>query len=77
MGGVEQLKRGDFVRATYAGKTVDAMVTLVSPNGKSVFIMFDAMLGGHVGAMPISQEDDGTYVSVLEQLPIAIERLRR
>jgi hypothetical protein len=57
--------RGEFVRVTYRGQTVEAMVVLVSPNGESAALMFDAMLGGHVGMMPILWEG-GRYRSLME-----------
>lgn len=66
------LKRGDIVIATYGDKTVDAMVTLASPNGKSLIIMFEAMLGGHVGVMPVLMHDDGRFESLLEGRPISL-----
>lgn len=64
------LRRGDHVWATYDGKTVEAMVTLASSNGKSLIIMFEAMLGGHVGAMPVSMLSDGSFQSLMEGRPI-------
>lgn len=60
------LKRDDLVTATYQGKTVDAVVQLASPNGKSLIIRFEAMLGGHLGVMPVLQDDEGDYWSLME-----------
>lgn len=70
------LKQGDKVYATYNGRTVPAVVTLASPNGRSLVIAFEAMLGGHVGMMPIFQLNDGTYRSLLENEPVELERLQ-
>jgi len=47
------LKRGETVRLTFAGRTVDAFVALASPNGRSLFLMFDAVVGGYVGGLPL------------------------
>jgi hypothetical protein len=70
------MKKGDRVQATYEGRTVLATVTLASPNGKSLVIAWDdGMLGGHVGMMPILQEDDGTYLSLIEGQPIVLTAL--
>ncbi len=69
------LQRGDTVRATYDGNTVDAVVTLASPNGRSLVIAWDdGMLGGHLGVMPIWQEESGAYVSLIEGRPITLAR---
>lgn len=53
-------KTGEKCRVTYAGRTVDAVVRLASPNGRSLFLEFEAMLGGFVGAMPVLF-DDGEF----------------
>jgi len=71
------LKTGDQVIAMYDGKTVGATVLLASPNGRSLMIGWhdDAMLGGHVGMMPVFREDDGRYVSLIEQREIRFIRV--
>lgn len=66
------LRRGDFVRVTADGRTVRAMVTLASTNGRSIMVMFDARLGGWLGAMPLSLNDDGTW-SALDGMPATIQ----
>ena len=68
------LKEGDRVRAVYEGRTVNAVVVKASPNGRSLVIAWDeGMLGGHLGTMPIFQEQNGTYASLMEGLPITLE----
>jgi hypothetical protein len=47
------LTTGARARVTFAGRTVEATVALASPNGRSLFLTFDAMLGGYVGGMPL------------------------
>ena len=70
------LKKGDRVRAIYEGRTVRAVVTMASPNGRSLVIMWDdGMLGGHLGTMPIFQEQNGSYASLMEGLPITLTRI--
>ena len=66
-------KRGDFVDVTYDGRTVKAMVTLASGDGRSLFIQWgDDMLSGHCGEMPILQQDDGIYYSLMENQPVIL-----
>lgn len=73
----DPLKRGDFVKATYDGRTVEAMVTLASSNGRSLVIMWgDGMLGGHAGMMPISCDESGCY-SLIEGEPIKLTKIER
>lgn len=57
-------QRGDFVEITAGDRTVDGMVTLASPCGNSLIVMFDAILDGHVSAMPLVGDVDG-FVSVI------------
>ena len=70
------LQRGDFVMITTdTGRQVDAMVTHASPNGRSLLLMFDAMIGGWMGTMPIFQENDGSWWA-LDQMPITLTKRR-
>lgn len=69
-------RRDAWVFVTYKGKTVQAEVYKRSPNGKSVILRFDAMLGGYVGMMPIMWEEmeppPGRYVDLIEQQPLVV-----
>jgi hypothetical protein len=47
------LRRGQFVEVTVDGRTLRAMVVLASDNARSVLLMFDGLLGGYVGTMPV------------------------
>lgn len=77
---MKPLQRGEFVVVTASGRTVRAMVTLASANGRSIVLMFDAMLGGFVGVMPVSlDDDDGTGAATgaaLDGMPVTITRER-
>lgn len=53
------MKTGDRVSVTMEGRTVDAVVILASPNGRSLILQFEAILGGYVGMMPVL-DDHGT-----------------
>ena len=68
------LQRGDYVWIERDDKRMQAMVTLASPNGKSLIVMFDGMFGGYLGMMPLSFED-GEYVDLIERKPVKLERL--
>jgi hypothetical protein len=57
-------KTGDLVRITYEGRSVDGAVKLASPNGLSLMLEFDAILGGCVGMMPVLYEG-GQFICLL------------
>jgi hypothetical protein len=68
-------KKGDFVRVTCDGRTVEGMVTMASPNGRSLVLMFEALLAGHAGKMPVLQHDDGSFCALLNGAPVGIEKV--
>ena len=75
------LKRGDVVEITAHGTTKRAMVTLASPNGRSLMVMFDGGLfwpgpeGAYVGVMPLFQTDHGDYIELINQRPVTVTRI--
>jgi hypothetical protein len=71
------LKRGDFVHVTFQGRTVRAMVTIASPDARSLMIMFDGMLGGFVGMMPLLWREarpglEAGYVDLIQHAPAVV-----
>lgn len=55
-------KTGDQARIIYEGRTVLGSVKLASPNGHSLMLEFDAILGGFAGMMPALMDDrEGIY----------------
>lgn len=66
--------KGDRIEIDYNGRTVDGAVTLASPNGLSLMIEFEAMLGGHVGKMPVSMTDASNGYSILDGTEITIRK---
>ena len=48
------------------------MVTLASENGRSIMLMFDAILGGWAGTLPALLDADGWRA--LNGMPLTIER---
>lgn len=68
------LKTGDHVLIGYADRwSVPGIVKLASPNGKSLMLQFEALLGGYAGLMPVLQRDDGSYRDLLMGKPVHIE----
>lgn len=70
------LRRGDFVTITGGGKTMEAMVGIASENGVSLVVLFDGMITGHVGAMPLLKDGE-TYRSIMDNTIVTIERKER
>lgn len=68
------LKTGDIVMITYGAQTVRGAVKLASPNGRSVMLEFEAMLGGFVGMMPALGDEKGVYRDLLFNQPVGLER---
>jgi len=46
---------------------------MASQNGRSLVLEFEAILDGHVGAMPVLQQDDGGYVALMTGSPITLK----
>lgn len=64
---------GDPVTIGCQGRTVQGVVELASPNGKSLMLSFEAMLAGHVGMMPVLLEDDGVFRSIISGIAVELE----
>lgn len=69
-------EKGDSVQIEHEGRTVDGTITLASPNGKSLILAFEAMLGGHVGQMPVTMRDDGlTGYSIIDGTEVRVRKM--
>lgn len=55
-------RKGQLVKLTADWRTVDAVITIASPNGKSLFVRFEAILNGHGGCMPLLQDDSRSWL---------------
>lgn len=65
---------GDRVLITYEGRTVPGAVVLASPNGRSLMLSFEAILGGYVGMMPVlRQAADDVYRDVFNQNEVTVK----
>lgn len=42
-------------------------------NGRSLMLTFDGILDGHLGAMPVLQNEEGVYRSVMTGVVVTIE----
>jgi hypothetical protein len=66
-------RTGDLVWTTHCGMTLPAKVVLASKNGKSLMLSFEAIIGGYVGAMPVSwNETRGEYEDLIEQACVVV-----
>jgi hypothetical protein len=68
------LCKGDVVLANNGERTIEARVTIASPNGRSLVIVWaDGMLGGYVGMMPVLY-DDGEYRGLIDGMCLTLTR---
>jgi len=72
---IPMLARGAFVRLTFAGRTVSAFVALASPNGRSLVLMFEANLGGYMGALPLLWDGDAWHEIFFDRREARLEVL--
>jgi hypothetical protein len=64
--------RGQPVRITYEGHTVQGTVELCSPNGNALFLSFEAILGVFAGTMPVTQEY-GVFRDLIYKKEVRVE----
>ena len=67
-------KTGDAVEISHNGRTVEGTVILASSNGLSLMLQFEAMLGGHVGMMPVTMTDGENGFSIIDGTEVVIRR---
>jgi hypothetical protein len=63
---------GDDLVLIYRDRSEPATVILASPNGRSLLLSFDALLGNHAGAMPVLADDDGEFWSAVSGEPVIL-----
>lgn len=68
-------KTGELLKVTFKGRTVRAKVTLASPNGRSLFLEFEALLGGYAGAMPLLADEDGVFRDLVTKSVVVLAKL--
>jgi hypothetical protein len=71
---MEIFKKDQEIIVSMNGKQVDAVVTLASPNGVSLMIRFDDMLGGYIGMMPVFySEEKQQFTDLIEGRELIIK----
>jgi hypothetical protein len=58
-------RQGDRVLISIGSDSTPGVVILASGNGKSLMLEFETVLHGHVGTMPVLQENDGSFRSIV------------
>jgi hypothetical protein len=53
MAEIVRVRKGDLLKITYQGRTIDARLVLASDNCWSLAFEFDGFLGGYLGVMPV------------------------
>jgi hypothetical protein len=69
-------RQGDRVTITIGSDSAPGEVILASGNGKSLMLEFEAILHGHVRTMPVLQERDGSFCSVVTGEVVELTPLR-
>jgi hypothetical protein len=59
------MKTGDPIWIEHDGRTVEGTILLASENERSLVVGFEAMLGGHLGMMPVLLDEHGYYRSII------------
>jgi len=69
-------KTGDALRIEYGGRIVEGRVKLASPNGVSLMLEYEALLGGYAGQMPVlySHTKKG-FFDILVREPVTLTPL--
>lgn len=67
--------QGDRVLIVIRAASARGVVTLASNNGRSLMLEFEAILSGHVGMMPVLQEDDGGFRSIITREVVQLTRI--
>lgn len=72
--------KGQAVRLTYNGQTVEASILLASGNSKSLMLTFPGALrtpggGMMIATIPLLMDNDGTYRDLAENAPATVTPL--
>ena len=66
-----KLRTGSHVLIIYEGREIEGHVRIASENQRSLALVFDGMLGGYVGMMPVVDNGDG-YRDLVEGKPVEV-----
>jgi hypothetical protein len=70
-------QKNEVVLIQCDGRRVQGHIVMASGNGKSLMLGFDAMIDGHVGQMPVLQNDDGEYEALVTGTPVKLIRVEK
>jgi hypothetical protein len=59
------VKAGDQVELVCGERRLRGQVEIASANQRSLAVVFDGVLAGHVGMMPLLLDDAGVYRSIV------------
>jgi hypothetical protein len=65
---------GDAIILKADGREVEATVVLVSGNGRSLMLSFDAVIHDAIGMMPVLRQDDDSWREVIGGHTVVLER---
>jgi ribosomal protein S27AE len=80
---VTPIQRGEIVRLSIGTWSTEAFVAAASPNGRSLFVIFDgaAPVGGGagvlVGSLALLQDDAGAWHEIVLDTPVVVEPVPR
>ena len=70
----DAFEMGDAIILKADGREVEATVVLVSGNGRSLMLSFDAVLHDAIGMMPVLRQDDDSWREVIGSHTVVLER---
>lgn len=65
---------GEPVEIVCDERVVEGIVAFASSNSVSLMLSFDAIIGGHVGLMPVGRGGDGIYRSVMDGSEVTLRK---
>lgn len=66
--------KGEAIEISCEGRTVQGVVIFASANGLALMLGFEAMLGGHVGMMPVTMLDASNGYSIIDRTAVTIRK---
>lgn len=70
----DPFQTGEAIVITAEGRVLLGVITLASRNGRSLFLQYDGMIAGEIGAMAVLLDENGVLRSIISNVPISITR---
>lgn len=70
----DPFQTGEAIVITAEGRVLPGVITLASRNGRSLFLQYDGMIAGEIGAMAVLLDENGVLRSIISNVPISITR---